>query len=55
MVFYNGCAFFPVKSLYIQTIKNQKGIIWTGVIAERVEKYYPVTTATPKGQLDQEQ
>ena len=55
IAFYKGCAFSPVKSTWIQAIKNENFITWPGLTAERVAKYYPVTTATPKGHLDQEQ
>ena len=55
IVFYEGCALPPDKSLCIKSNKNEKFITWPGIAVAHMAKFYPVTTATPKGYLDQEQ
>ena len=39
----------------MQAIKNGNFHTWPGLTADMVQKYYPITAATAKGHLDQEQ
>ena len=49
---YAACG-FPVKSTWIKAIEagNFKG--WPLLTVKKVKKYYPETTETPKGHLNQ--
>ena len=44
---------YPVKSTCINAIKSGNYIGWTVMNERNVEKYYPETTETPKGHLNQ--
>ena len=52
--FYHGCCFSPVKSTWLRAIKNGNFVTWPGLTYDMVSKYYPDTSATAKGHLNQE-
>ena len=44
---------FPVKSTWIKAIEAGNFAGWPLLTAKRVKKYYPETSETPKGHLNQ--
>ena len=44
---------YPVKSTWLKAIKAGNFIEWPMLTAHNVSKYYPETTETPKGHLNQ--
>jgi hypothetical protein len=49
----HAAAFSPVKSTWLAAIVKGYYTSWPGLTPSAVQKYYPQTTATAKGHLDQ--
>ena len=54
IAYYHGCVFSPSKSTWLKAIEQNNFVTWPGLTAERVRQFYPETSATAKGHLDQE-
>ena len=44
---------YPVKSIWIKSIKSGNYVGWTMLTERNVARYYPETNETPKGHLNQ--
>jgi hypothetical protein len=50
----HAACFSPVKSTFVQAIKNNQFLAWPGLTADLITKYLPLSTATVKGHIKQE-
>ena len=52
MAYYHACMGAPALSTFIKAI-DHLGLALPGLTSDMVRRFPPVTTATPKGHLDQ--
>ena len=55
ITYYYRCDLSPSKSTWIQAVKDGNFYTWPGLTTYMVQTYYPITAATAKGHVDQEQ